>query len=286
MTENDFKKKNKPAMCTYPVWKSVITSPNKEDIVRTIRQETVQAYGYSMDACPKRLACLGDHCLGRPLPILAPTAQPYIEELKKTHKVVNNELFLSKCDQCPIKAKCTSTCHQINDFVNRHDKKEPEYIYNVNLDNHSEHTLAQNSIPFISKDIPFDCLSDRRKTVIKMYLYEGKDFAQIAKELNIKSHAFIKYEFYAGLTKLSEYATIRDYIDKNKEILPKGVFLLLEKLYLQNKSITEVANEEKCTKQAIQQRLTRILENANISWTIFVKKQKGKLVYKVPMVLK
>ena len=287
MNEKSFKKANKPAICTNPVWKSLITTDDKEDIVRKIRSETVEAYGYSMDACPKRLVCLGQDCLGRPLPVLSPTAKPYLDELKKKYKVVNDELFLTKCEVCPIKLKCTSTCHQINDFLNRHHKKEPEFVFQELSENTTETILSSNTNNFMSnKDIPWDSLTIRRQEVIKKYLYEGKDFSAIAKELGMKSQAWVKYEFYAGLTKLSEYASVREYLTNNKENITKGNFSLLEKLYIKNQSITELAKNEGCSKQAIQQRLTRTLDSANIKWIIFVKKVKNKLIYNVPMVFK
>jgi len=287
MNEKNYKKANKPAMCTNPVWKSVITTDDKEDIVRKIRSETIEAYGYSMDECPKRLVCLGQDCLGRPLPTLSPTAKPFIDEIKKKYKVVNDELFLTKCDVCPIKIKCTSTCHQINDYLNRHNKKEPEFVYQEISENHTEVVLSTNTTEFMTnRDIAWDCLTPRRQTIIKKYLYEGKDFSAIARELNMKSQAWVKYEFYAGLTKLSEYATVREYLTNNKDELTKGNFSLLENLYLKNQSLTELAKQEKCSKQALQQRLTRILTSGNIKWIVFVKKVNNKPVYNVPMVFK
>lgn len=287
MNEKNYKKANKPAMCTNPVWKSVITTDDKEDIVRKIRSETIEAYGFSMDECPKRLVCLGQECLGRTLPVLSPTAKPFIDELKKKYKVVNDELFLTKCDVCPIKLKCTSTCHQINDYLNRHNKKEPEFVYQEISENYTEVVLSTNTTEFMTnRDIAWDCLTPRRQSIIKKYLYEGKDFSAIARELNMKSQAWVKYEFYAGLTKLSEYATVREYLTNNKDELTKGNFSLLENLYLKNQSITDLAKQENCSKQAIQQRLTRILTSGNIKWIVFVKKVNNKPVYNVPMVFK
>lgn len=287
MNEKNYKKANKPAMCTNPVWKSVITTDDKEDIVRKIRSETIEAYGYSMDECPKRLVCLGQDCLGRPLPTLSPTAKPFIDEIKKKYKVVNDELFLTKCDVCPIKLKCTSTCHQINDYLNRHNKKEPEFVYQEISENYTEVVLSTNTTEFMTnRDIAWDCLTPRRQSIIKKYLYEGKDFSAIARELNMKSQAWVKYEFYAGLTKLSEYATVREYLANNKDELTKGNFSLLENLYLKNQSLTELAKQENCSKQALQQRLTRILTSGNIKWIVFVKKVNNKPVYNVPMVFK
>jgi predicted DNA-binding protein YlxM (UPF0122 family) len=287
MSEKDFKKQNKPAMCTNPVWRSVMPEDKKDELTRKIRQESIELYGQSMDECPKRLVCLGNDCLGRTLPILSPTAKPYIEALKKKFKVVNNEMFLTKCDQCPIQKKCTSTCHQINDYLNRGNKKEPEFVFQEISENVTETILSANTNTFTTnKDIPFDCLNNRRQQVIKKYLYEGKDFITIAKELNMKSQAWVKYEFYAGLTKLSEYAAVRTYLAENKDKLTKGNFLLLENLYIKNESMKEVAKKEGCSKQAVQQRLTRILDSGNVKWITFVRKENKKLIYNVPMVFK
>ena len=287
MNEKNYKKINKPAMCTNPVWKSVITTEDKEDIVRKIRAESIEIYGQSLDECSKRLVCLGQDCLGRPLPSLSPTAKPYIDELKKKYKVINDEIFLTKCEVCPIKLKCTSTCHQINDYLNRGNKKEPEFVYQEITESYTETILSNNTTEFMTnRDIAWDCLTTRRRDIIKKYIYEGKDFLTIARELNMKSQAWAKYEFYAGLTKLSEYATVREYLTNNKDTMTKGNFSLLENLYLKNQSLTEVAQQEKCSKQALQQRLTRLFNSGNIKWIIFVKKVNNKPVYNVPTVFK
>lgn len=291
MNEKDFKKSHKPAICTSPAWRNLISGQVKDDTLRKIRQETIAAYGYSMDECPKRLVCMGTECLGRPLPWKSETAKPYLEQLKVTHTIKNDELYLTKCDQCPIKIKCKSPCHQINDFLNRQISKEPDLIFQENLENHSQPYIEGKTIhkSIHNPDIPWDCLSTKRQTIIKKYLYEGKDFLMIAKELNMNNQARVKYEFYAGLTRLSEFAAIRAFFNDNKEEIEldnKFNYLTIKALYFDNLSITTYAKSKSSSKQAVQQRLTRFIKKYNIKWTIFVKKKKNKLIYNVPMVFK
>lgn len=291
MDDKNYKKTHKPALCTTQAWRNLVKGPNKDNILRQIRQETLEKYSYSMDECPKRLVCMGTSCIGRPLPWLSETAKPYLEELKKTHSVINDELFLSKCDTCPVFKNCKVACHQINDFLTRHRLKEPDFVYQKVVDNHtiipSDDYSRTN--PLNTPDIPWDCLNQQRHDIIRKYLYESKDFLAIAKELNMSNQSAVKYQFYAGLTTLSEFAAMRAFLKENKEALildnPDNYDVLRE-LYEDNASITSLAKKRGRSKQAIQQRLTRLIKKYKVKWTIFVKKQNNKVIYNVPMVFK
>lgn len=286
MDEKTFKKINKPAACTIAPWDKLVIGPNRDNILRAIRQETIAAYGYSMDECPKRKVCFTKQCLGRPLPFKSATAKPYLDQLKTTHNIVNDELYLANCDACPIAMYCSSSCSQVNDFLQRDKTDEPEMVYKESLDNIVQETYEEDRLTgILGKGLvtPWDCLTKRREQVIKKYVYENKDFLTVAKELGLYDQAKAKYEFYAALTRLSEYAVMRKWIKDNPDA--NGIEVL-NKVYNENRTMVQVAEEMKISKQAVQQTVARIIKANTISWPIFVRKQGNKVVYNVPEVLR
>jgi len=286
MDEKTFKKTYKPPACTKAPWEYLVTGPNKDNILRAIRQETIAEYGYSMDECPKRKVCFTKKCIGRPLPWKSETAKPYLEQLKTTHNITNDELYLANCDLCPIATYCTSSCSQVNDFLQRDKTDEPEMIYKEHLDNVIlENNQEDKLVSLIGKGLqtPWDCLTPRREQVVKKYVLENKDFLTVSKELGLYDQSKAKYEFYAALTKLSEYAVMRKWIRDNSDV--NGIDVL-HKIYNENKTMTQVAKELDVTKQAVQQTVSRTVKAHGISWNVFVKKQGNKVVYNVPEVLR
>lgn len=289
MNESSFKKSHKFAACTMPPWYNLIPKDIRDFVMRKIRQETIEAYGYSMDECPKRKTCLTKNCIGRPLPFKSETARPYLEKLRVSHKIENDELFISNCDSCPIAKICKSPCHQVNDFLNRASNREADLIMQDTLDNHVNVSVPQDSIrPSLipSTDVPWDCLTDIRQSVVKKYLYEGKDFYAIAKEMDLNNQARVKYEFYSALTRLSEFAVMRKFIVDKKGHLNDKQLEVLSLIYEKRCTLTQAAEELKISKQAVQQLLTRVIKANNIKWTVFVKKHKNKIIYNVPGLFK
>lgn len=290
MDDNSFKKINKPASCTRPPWAGLIDSNSRENTLREIRRETMAAYGQSMDECPKRKVCFGKQCLGRPLPVKSATAKPYIEELKKTHKIVNDELFIPLCGPCPLAKTCKSACAELNDFLQRDKSEEPQIQYRDNLEN----IAPEPDSPVAPIDnligkglkVAWDVLNVKRKRTVEAYVHEQKDLLTVAIELGYHDQARAKYELYAALTTLSEYSNMRHFIKYNQDKLTIYQFLVLNEIYNLNKSLTIVAKELKVSKQAIQQTVKRVIEKNNIKWTIFVKKQNNKVIYYAPEVLK
>jgi predicted DNA-binding protein YlxM (UPF0122 family) len=266
-----------------------IASDVREDVLRDIRRETMAAYGQSMDECPKRLVCFGKQCLGRPLPHKSVTAKPYLDELAKTHKIVNGELFISNCGGCPIATTCKSACAEVNDFLQRDKSEEPQLEYRDNLENiapEPDNTVIMGTLLGKDLKVAWDVLKPRRKRTLEAYLYEQKDFLTIAIELGYHDQARAKYELYAALTTLAEYSTMRHFIQNNQTKLTPYQFIVLNNIYNLNKSLTIAAKELKVSKQAIQQTVKRVIEKNRIKWTIFVKKQNNKVIYNVPEVLK
>lgn len=289
MNENSFKKANKPAACTQPPWASVIPKDQRDDVLRQIKQECIQYYGYSFDECPKRLTCFTKQCMGRPLPWLSPTAKPYLERLKQTHKFQNDELFLSNCDTCPIAKSCTSACAQVNDFMQRDKIKEPQIIYRDNIENIAEEIdMPTETLPMFSFNtkVPWDAISEKRKQTVKKYLYEQKDFLTVAKELGYHDQSRARYEFYAALTTLSEFSVMRKFLEDRGHELTEHSRNILTSVYLENKSITEVANIRGISKQAVQQSIARVVDKYKIRWTVFVRKKGNKVIYQRSEVLK
>ena len=288
MDEKKFKKKFRNAACTNQPWKHLIPKENRNVILRKIKQETIEAYGYSMDECPKRKTCLKKKCIGRPLPWKSKTAKPYLEQLKKEQNIKEGELFLSNCDTCPIANKCKSPCAQVNDFLSRQKQKQPSLAYKETVENFDvgHKSIEQDKIPLNNKDIPWDAISDKRKKVIEKYLYERKDFLTLANELGLNNQAYAKYEFYAALTKLSEVAVMRKWFNENatedwqyksnSEAYRLGI---IYDVYFKNMTFTAAAQERNVTKQAIQQIVSRIQKINNIKWNKYVRKEGSKVIY-------
>lgn len=287
MNEKAFKKAYKPPACTLAPWDHLVTGPDREAILRSIRQETEAAYGYNMTQCPKRKVCFTKECLGRPLPWLSKTAKPYLEQLKATHTIKNDELYINNCGTCPIFKDCKSPCYQVNDYMNRHTDPSPELVFEETLENHEIEVTEPESDPIIlNNNIPWDCLSDTKRQVVKKYIYEQKDFLTIAEELKLNNRARAKYEFYSALTRLSEFGAIRQCMADNQHILDEKHHSILYNLYYDNKTLADVAQDHNVSKQAVQQLIARLISKFNVKWKIFVYRKGKKLIYNVPKVLK
>jgi len=136
MDEKKFKKINKPPACTQQPWAHLIHPDDRFNVLGKIREESIMLHGENLDACPKRKTCFTKACMGRPLPVKSPTFQPYLEQLKKTHKIVNDELYINNCGSCQIAPTCKSLCHQMNDWLQRDSDPQPNLIYQDNLENY------------------------------------------------------------------------------------------------------------------------------------------------------
>lgn len=133
--------------------------------------------------------------------------------------------------------------------------------------------------------LPIDILNDRKKTIVKDYIYNKKTFTIIGKELNINKTQ-VKYEFYSALTTMSRTAAFRNLLAVHKaSIRPKQV-KVVEEVYIHGKSLTEVALRTGKSKQAISQLLNRLVKRYNLKWKVFVKKKEGRLIYNTEKVVK
>lgn len=284
-----WKRDNKPASCTSAPWEHLIPYNIRADIMLKIKQECIDKYGYDLNECPNRKVCIGKSCMGRPLPYLSKTARPYLKKLETIANIKNEKLYIeTDCSACPMAAKCNNPCKQVEDFINRQVSKEPllvnfEGIENIQQD---DVLLGNFKLPVLEGEIPWDCLTKRRKKVIETYLYKQRDFLHTARIHGLNNQASAKYEFYAALTKLSEFAVMRRFLNEHRNSLSDKQQYVLEQAYLNNKSFVAIAKKMKVSPQAVQQIVSRLIKNYNLKWTVFVKRKHGRLVYAVPEMLK
>jgi predicted DNA-binding protein YlxM (UPF0122 family) len=287
MDEKQFKLENKPAACTQAPWKYLIPYEERESVMRQIRQECIDLYGYTFDECPKRMVCFAKQCIGRPLPWLSPTAKPYLEKLQETQNVKDGEMFIQTCAVCPIRLTCTSTCSQVNDYINRSQAKEPALIYKENTENiqPNEETGSVRLALLQGLEIPWDAISKRKQKVVRSYLYEQKDFKYIADTQKLNNQARAKYEFYSALNRLSEYAVVRAFLKKEYKKLTQKQALIMHEIYFNNNTVTKTAKKLNITKQAVSQIVNRVIASHTLKLQTFVRKTGNKVIYNVPGVM-
>lgn len=286
--EKKFKFDHKPPACTTQPWKNLIPVDQRDDVLRKIKEETVEIYGYSMDACTKRKTCFTKTCGGRELPWKSPTAKPYLEKLKTTHKIQNDELYIDNCASCPIARTCTSTCSQVNDFINRASNPEMQFVYQENLESYNqEEVMSSGERPKETNlELPWDILTPAKARVIKKYLYEQKDFLLVAKELGLNNQSEAKYSYYSAINKLSEWAIMRKFISENASKLTETQRKILVDVYIHNKDLTSIAETANISVAAVSQTINRVVSKFSIKWPIFVKKEGNKVIYNVPEIFK
>lgn len=294
MNEKQFKIQNRQSSCTKRPWEYLIPKDIRNSVIAQVRQECLEIYGHDFTGCSKRRICFAKECLGRELEWKSKTAKPYLDKFAASTGIKENDLYFIKtnCNECPIFKDCKSICYQNNDYLIRNDMKSVDLVYQENLENHVIDNIKEdNQIIIKSLDmcIPWDILSEKKQLVVKKYLYEGKDFLTIAKELNLNNQAYCKYEFYSSLNKLSKYAIMRQLL-KDDTFLSNNIntnsYNILSDIYEKGLNIIEVAKNRGVSKQTIQQTLTRVIKKYNVKWTTFVKKHKNKVIYNIPKLFK
>ena len=288
MADKDWKKINRPPACIGNPIEHLIPYENKYEILQQIRQESIDHYGQDIiSQCNKRKVCLSKKCMGRELPWKSPTALPYLKELAKTQDIQNGELFIkTDCSSCPLVKTCNSPCQQVTDYINRDSDMEPQMVSKEHSDNLHATPIDNADLNTFTTNIPWDALSDRRKKVIKMHFYERRDFKYIAHKLSLNNQARAKYEYYAALTTISEYATVREFLETNLKHLTVKQQQIMYSVYHDNNSLCNVAANVGVSKQAVQQMISRVIHKYEIKWPKFVWKKGNKVVYNVPKILK
>lgn len=286
--EKQWKYTNKPAVCTANPIEHLLPKDTRLAIINKIKQESMEIYGEDLlTQCNKRKICFTKKCLGRELPWKSPTALPYLLELAKSQKIENELLFIeTDCSLCPLVNSCGSPCGQIRDYLARDKTTGPQITSKSNYDkNEIKQVDMENNTKF-SINIPWDSLSSRRREVIKLHLYQRHDFKYIADKLKLNNQARAKYEYYAALTTISEYATMREFLNNNSKKLTGKQKKVLELVYMDNRKLQDVADDIGVTKQAIQQMIARVIQKYNIKWPKFVKKQGTRVIYNIPSLLR
>lgn len=291
MDELQFKRLNKPASCSSPPWSVFIPVRDRPEVLRQIRQECIDLYGYAFDECPKRLTCFTKECMGRPLPWLSETARPYLDQLKETQpdNFRGDEYVIkTDCSSCPLAQFCKSPCNQVIDFLERSKVVEPALDYKEVTDNLKivKEEYEEGTFYVSGKDIPWDILPKRKQEVIKKYLYENRDFRYVGETLGLTNQARAKYEFYSAITKLSEYAVVRAFLTIHRPELTKRQRQIFDMVYYDNRSFIRVAKDLSISKQSVQQTVARVLKKYNVTWKTYVKKRGNKVLYNVPELFK
>jgi len=287
MSDESFKQSHRTAVCVSNPIEHLIPKDCSQAILEAIKQESIAEYGYDvLGECSKRKVCFSKKCLGRELPWKSKSAFPYLEVLTKTNKIENDLLFIeTDCANCKIFDSCKKPCNQVTDYLNRDRNVAIKTSANEPFD--SVYTITDNgNTTTFTANIPWDALSDRRRAVIKLHLYDRRDFKYIAKELDINNQSRAKYEYYAALTTVSEYAIVREFLSKSLSKLTEKQQVIMKRVYYDNVTLVDVAKESGVSKQAIQQMVTRVVTKHNIKWTKFVWKKGTKIIYNVPKVLK
>lgn len=279
--------KKKPAACTQPPWKAYLPNGKKGEILIKIRQETEQAYGQNYDSCPKRMVCMGKSCLGRPLPTKSKTFQKYFSEMKKNLNIVGDELVLENCDVCQLRSNCTKPCQQINDYLNRGNKEQIDLVYKETVHNIAQEPqnreFSYGELNF--KELPWDCVPELNKTLYEKLVLERKSLHQTANELKLFDSSNAKKLYAQTLNKLAEYSIMREFLSTKPE-LTANQLKILQKVYLENKSLTKTAKEVKVSVVAISRTIGRVRTKHNINIPKFYRKVKGKPIYNIPEFLR
>lgn len=284
------KRLKKVAACTQPPWAPFIEASVRADTLRKIREECVEKLGYNLDECPKRKTCFTDTCTGRPLPWFSKTAKPYLEKLaKETSTNPNTDLFVSTdCSPCPFFKECNSPCNQVIDYIERTKTAEPTLYYYDKLESVTPNLeVIEESLSSLSTDnIPWDCISERKRKVIKERLFKEKNFSHVAENTNLYNNAAAKLEYYSGLTKLSKYGVIRKFFKENKDLLTDKQRFIIQSVFVENKKVKEVAKTLNVTTQAVYLNINKVIEKHNLKWKTYVKIKDRKVIYNISEIVK
>ena len=286
----DFKKQQRQKACTTRPWAYLIPIDIRIETLAQVKVECVQIYGHDFEECDKRKVCFTKTCMGRDLEWKSPTALPYLQRFAKIVGINEGDQYkiTTDCQKCPIYKTCTSTCSQVNDFINRSSDPQVQFVYQENLEtSNEEYTQSKGERPKEQGlELPWDILTPAKARVIRKYLYEHKDFLIVAKELDLNNQAEAKYFYYSAINKLSEWAVMRKFYNENKNSLTNQQKQVIHEVYINNKDLTELAKELNVSVAAISQTLKRVVSKYAVKWPIFVKKEKGKIVYNVPEIFK
>jgi hypothetical protein len=290
--ELNFKKLFKSAACLSAPWLYKIPAAIRKETILKIKNELLDQGLEDLTAeCPNRFVCTKKNtCVGRKLPYASPTALPYLKQLEQTNKVVDEHFYVEGCSNCPIAQTCSKTCYMVNDYVQRHKTTEVFLNYRDNLE--VINVLEIETILDVmgekeeNLEVPYDCLSEKNLEVLNSYLFLQRDFKSTAANCGLANGAAAKKMLYYSMNRLAEFANMRKFVAEGKGKLTFVQLKILELVYLENKSLTEVARIQGVTKQSIGQTIEKVIKNNNIKIPRFVRKKGTKMIYNVPLLFK
>ncbi len=296
MNDSDFKKKHRPALCCEDPFLSIVPKNLIHEITNFARQRSRdKGLGDYDFGCPKRFTCDGN-CTGRPVPNYIPELKPYIDKLK--HLVSPDGLmYVTKCGSCPIAKTCKTTCPQITDYMNRQSNREDitnksdpvlistDYALGTWVsgqpDNEetkpgvlSELISRYGSIQDAIDNLPWEAINVRRKRLVRMYIFEGKDFRACAKEIGYSNGTVARNEFYRSLTTLSKFATVRYFIEQHRDDIPDFDYELLQLRYYKFLTVGEIAKQLTLPIGTVRSRLFRFISRSKLHYTKYVNKNR------------
>ena len=261
MNDTQFKKKNKPALCTLDPVLSQVPKDKYHELLNICRQKARDSGFEDYDTgCPKRHTCLGN-CTGRPIAHYIDELKPYIDKVR--HLIApDGMIYLKGCGTCPIKTTCKKTCNQVSDFMDRNKNKEDLTTKFEPVAITTDYALANwvggddgetqpgilseligryGSIQDTIENLPWGAINDKRQRLIRMYVFEGKDFRASANELGYSNGNVARNEFYRSLTTLSKFATVRYFIEQHRDEISDFDYELLQFRYYKFQSVNEIS---------------------------------------------
>lgn len=232
------------------------------------------------DRCPNTWNCVktnfSGECIGRPFP----KDPKILKALKSINLDIEETSFkgvpvlmakaIVGCSGCPLKESCSNPCPTVESYTNR--STTPDYSPTVDMCINLEEWEAGKYGPTItsignyevsefkeylehdsepSKELPLDCLTDQQRKIVEMILYEGLEQMFIAKRLGC-SQQHISNQYKAAITKMTEFALVREVISKIDSV-PGRVRLY----YIENKTQQEIADMEGISQDSISKYIDR-----------------------------
>ena len=147
--------------------------------------------------------------------------------------------------------------------------------------------MVENELSYLKlwTHIPWEVLTIKKQQIVKDYLYNNKTFEDIAFSLKT-TKSKIRYDYYASLTKLSKYAVMRQFLDNKGDQLNPKTFTIMNTIYWYCNNVDVSAKHYNTTTSAIYKRINRVIKEFDITWHVFVKKEKDKIIYNIPPILR
>jgi hypothetical protein len=291
MNDQSFRKKFKPAVCLNDPVMNLISKDKYHEMLNIVRR-SYREKGMTYDSsCPKRFTCQGI-CQGRPIDHWISELKPYIKKI--SHLLAEDgNLYVKTCGTCPISKTCKSTCNQVSDYMIR-EKNSEDLSYKVDTeftnfdislstwvsdDDFSSGILKElieryGSIQDAISNLPWDAVNNKRQRLVRAYTLESKDFAQCAKEIGYANGTVARNEFYCALTALSKYASVRYYMECNRDVISDFDYELLRLRYYDFLTLKEISERLNIKLGTIRSRIFRFIKRNKLKYSNYLNKNK------------